>query len=191
MLVDDLFDRLENRGIGRYGLSEISQLEHALQAAALAMDERRERAFVMAALFHDIGHLVPDADVALADGGVDDRHEVVGARMLAAVFGSKVATPVRLHVEAKRYLCARDPGYFASLAPDSVQSLRLQGGIMKGDEVQTFLALPAARDAVALRRMDDQAKVLGKPVPTLGAYRALAAHMARSASAARRIPEGS
>jgi [1-hydroxy-2-(trimethylamino)ethyl]phosphonate dioxygenase len=181
MLINALFERLINQGAGRYGLSEISQFDHALQTAALAMEESAEGAFVLAALFHDIGHLVPETDVALAERGVDDRHEVVGARMVAAVFGPEVASPVRLHVEAKRYLCAREPDYLASLAPDSVQSLILQGGIMMDEEVQTFLALPGARQAIALRRIDDKAKIRGKRVPPLSEYCELAVHFARSA----------
>lgn len=172
--VDDLFLLLENRGGGRYGLSDVSQLEHALQSAALAAEAGREGTLVLAALFHDIGHLVPEADVALADRGIDDRHETVGAGMLEDVFGPAVADPVRLHVRAKRFLCARESGYALKLSEDSRRSLALQGGAMTAEEAAAFEITPGAAAAVALRRIDDRAKVPGYRVPPLAAYRDLA-----------------
>jgi [1-hydroxy-2-(trimethylamino)ethyl]phosphonate dioxygenase len=172
--VDDLFLLLDNRGQGRYGLSDVSQLEHALQSAALAAEAGREGTLVLAALFHDIGHLVPEADVALADRGIDDRHETVGAGLLEDVFGPAVADPVRLHVRAKRFLCARESDYTMKLSEDSRRSLALQGGAMTAEEAAAFEAAPGAAAAVVLRRLDDRAKVPGCRVPSLVAYRDLA-----------------
>ncbi|MCB1742051.1 MAG: HD domain-containing protein, partial [Gammaproteobacteria bacterium] len=173
-----LFDLLATRGTGRYGLSDVSQLEHALQSAALATERGLPDAQVIAALFHDVGHLGPAQDVDLAEQGIDDRHEQVGAEMLEPVFGSPVAEPVRLHVEAKRYLCAIQPGYASLLSADSVRSLALQGGQMGSEEATSFRELEHAEAAVALRWIDEHAKQAGLLVPGLDAYREMASRLA-------------
>jgi len=172
--LDDLFGRLRDRGDGAYGLSSVSQKEHALQAAALAAEQGLGDAMVIAALFHDVGHLVDDRDVDFAADGIDDHHEDVSADLVAPLFGPAVAEPIRLHVAAKRYLCATEASYFAKLSPDSVRSLDLQGGPMSADEVAAFDAHPFAAQAVALRRIDEQAKVPGRAVPGLESYRDMA-----------------
>ena len=124
--------------------------EHMRQAGALAEAAGAEGALVAAALLHDIGHLLGD--------NTEDRHGEAGARWLSQWFGDAVTGPVRLHVPAKRYLCAVDAGYFGLLSAESVRTLSLQGGPMTTAEVAAFEALPFARDAVAVRRWDDQAK---------------------------------
>ncbi|MEM0949418.1 MAG: HD domain-containing protein [Pseudomonadota bacterium] len=169
-----LFDRLGTRGTGAYGLADVNQLEHALQSAALAAAEKRGDGFTIAALFHDVGHLVADADVDLAAQGIDDRHEEASADVLLPIFGPEIAEPVRLHVASKRYLCTVEPDYYGKLSVDSVQSLELQGGLMSEDEVRDFEALPGFEHGVALRRIDDAAKVPGLAVPPLEAYRPVA-----------------
>jgi gamma-butyrobetaine dioxygenase len=123
--------------------------DHMLHAGALAEAAGAAGALVAAALLHDIGHLL---------GEDEDRHGAVGARWLGQWFGDAVTEPVRLHVPAKRYLCAADVGYFGLLSAESVRTLALQGGPMTADEVAGFEALPFWRDAVAVRRWDDQAK---------------------------------
>jgi gamma-butyrobetaine dioxygenase len=141
--------------------------EHMLQAGALAEASGAEGTLVAAALLHDIGHLVGDqADGPLGGPGGwsppgstdEDRHGESGARWLSQWFGAAVTEPVRLHVPAKRYLCGADAGYFGLLSAESVRTLSLQGGPMTAAEVAAFEALPHARDAVAVRRWDDQAK---------------------------------
>ncbi len=169
-----LFDRLATRGAGAYGLSEVTQLEHALQSAALAAEENRGDGFVIAALFHDVGHLVADEDVDLAAQGIDDRHEEASADVLLPLFGPEVAEPVRLHVASKRYLCTVEPDYYGKLSADSVTSLELQGGLMNDAERRAFEALPGCEAGVALRRIDDAAKVPGLNVPGLEHYREMA-----------------
>jgi gamma-butyrobetaine dioxygenase len=123
--------------------------EHMLQAGALAEAAGAESPLVAAALLHDIGHLL---------GNLEDRHAEAGANWLSQWFGDAVTEPVRLHVPAKRYLCAVDAGYFGLLSTESVRTLSLQGGPMTTAEVAAFEALPFSRDAVAVRRWDDQAK---------------------------------
>jgi gamma-butyrobetaine dioxygenase len=147
--------------------------EHMLQAGALAEAAGAEDTLVAAALLHDIGHLLgeplrggegPPPQAARSAGSSppastdEDRHGEAGARWLSQWFGDAVTGPVRLHVPAKRYLCAADAGYLGLLSPESVRTLSLQGGPMTAAEAAAFEALPHARDAVAVRRWDDQAK---------------------------------
>ena len=147
----------------------VTQSAHGLQAAHQAVEVGADDALVVAALLHDIGHLL-HGDEALAGAGIDGRHEEIGAVWLAQHFGPEVTEPVRLHVPAKRYLCATDPGYLGGLSPASVTSLALQGGPFTKDEVAAFDALPQARAALALRRWDDGAKIVGWDVAPLDAY---------------------
>lgn len=155
---DEIQNILTTRATGQYGLSAVNQQQHALQAAALAERNGESAAFIVAALVHDIGHMVHDLGEDPAAHDVDDRHEELGAVWLAERFGPAVTEPVRLHVPAKRYLCATDKAYFGYLSPDSVRSLALQGGPMSADEVAAFEALPFAQAAVRLRRLDEAAK---------------------------------
>ncbi len=160
----------ETRGRERYGLEAVSQAEHALQAAWLAEQGGGDDALVAAALLHDIGHLLAGLGDDPAAEGIDDRHEEAGGAFLRAWFGPEVTEPVRLHVAAKRYLCATEPGYFERLAPDSVLSLRLQGGPMPPGEAAAFRALHGAEAAVALRRLDEQAKEPGLATPPVAHF---------------------
>jgi predicted HD phosphohydrolase len=113
---------------------------------------------ILAALLHDVGHLVAGTGEDVAKEGLDDRHEIVGAAWLERRLGKTISEPVRLHVAAKRYLCAVDRQYASALAPDSVLSLSLQCGPMQPSEVESFLKEPSAQDAIRLRRLDDMAK---------------------------------
>jgi phosphonate degradation associated HDIG domain protein len=145
----------------------VSALAHALQCAQLAEWADADATLVAAALLHDIGHF---NDGNSSDDLQDDRHEVRPLPLLREFFGLAVAEPVRLHVAAKRYLVTTLPGYAGGLTPASAHSLGLQGGPMSAQEVQDFDTLPYARQAVALRRWDDLAKVPGKTTPCLDYY---------------------
>jgi phosphonate degradation associated HDIG domain protein len=169
-----IFQLLDSRGAGRYGLSAVTQKEHALQSADLATKRGLGDALVIAALFHDLGHLLVGDDVNLAEQGVDDLHEETSANALAKLFGNDVAEPVRLHVAAKRYLCAVNPAYYDKLSEDSRQSLLLQGGPMSSLEVAAFDKLDHRAAALALRLIDDEAKVAGLKTAGLESYRAMA-----------------
>jgi phosphonate degradation associated HDIG domain protein len=170
-IVDEIFVLFESRGEQAYFGEPVSQAEHALQAAHQAEKEGAPDALVIAALLHDIGHLLHGLPEEVADRGVDGRHEAVGQAWLSRHFGPEIAEPVRLHVAAKRYLCAVDPGYREQLSPASIQSLALQGGPFSEAEVREFEQHPYYREAVQLRRWDDQAKVPGLLVPGLEHYR--------------------
>ena len=166
----ELAEILEGKGSKRYGLSDVNQLQHALQAALLAEQSGCDAALITAALLHDIGHMVHNLGENPAEEGVDDRHEELGRAYLAALFGAEVTEPVRLHVPAKRYLCATESDYFARLSPDSVLSLKLQGGPMSSDEVAKFRGSPHADAAVKLRRFDEAAKVADLPTPPVAHF---------------------
>lgn len=155
---------------GQYGLAAINQRQHALQAAQLAEGMGLPPAEIVAALLHDIGHMVHDLGEDPAAAGVDDLHEARGEEYLRHWFGPEVTEPVRLHVAAKRFLCATEADYFAKLSPDSVLSLSLQGGPMSAEEVAAFRANPAWEAAVRLRRFDEQAKVKGLATPPVGHF---------------------
>jgi [1-hydroxy-2-(trimethylamino)ethyl]phosphonate dioxygenase len=165
-------------GSGAYFGEAVSQTEHALQTARLAELAGAADALIVAALLHDIGHLLHGQGEDIAERGNDARHEVGGAAWLEWFFGPAVADPVRLHVAAKRYLCAVRPGYQTALSPASRRSLELQGGVLSADEVKRFEAEQASADAVALRLWDDEAKVPGLAVPGLEHYRSRLAALA-------------
>ncbi len=157
----------------------VTELEHALQAAALARADDAPDHLVAAALLHDVGHLVSDDNVGLDEELTDDfQHERVGARYLAQWFGPDVTGPVALHVAAKRYLCAVEAGYLDGLSASSVRSLDLQGGPMSDDEIQAFEGRPRHAAATLVRRWDDLAKVGDLAVADLADYRALLARLA-------------
>jgi [1-hydroxy-2-(trimethylamino)ethyl]phosphonate dioxygenase len=146
------------RATRRYGLSNVSQLQHALQAAQQAEREGCTPATVLASLLHDVGHMIHELGEDPAGRGIDDVHEELGAAWLAKHFTPDVVEPVRLHVAAKRYLCATESDYFGKLSADSVRSLNLQGGLMSADEVEAFRQRPHYAEAVRLRRYDEGAK---------------------------------
>ena len=145
-------------GGSRYGGENVSQLEHALQAGFFAENEGAPQSLIAAALLHDIGHLLHDLPVDAPAHGIDDEHEALGGRWLAARFGPAVCEPVRLHVTAKRYLCAVESMYILKLSAPSLHSLELQGGPMSPEEISAFEANAFHADAVRLRRWDDSAK---------------------------------
>jgi phosphonate degradation associated HDIG domain protein len=168
--LEELAGLLEGKGARRYGLSAVNQLQHALQAALLAEQSGCEAALITAALLHDIGHMVHGLGENPAEDGIDDRHEELGRAYLAPLFGPEVTEPVRLHVPAKRYLCATEADYFGQLSADSVLSLKLQGGPMSEAEVAAFRARPHSAAAVQLRRFDEGAKVAELETPPVAHF---------------------
>ena len=160
-----LVDIYSGRATGQYGLSQINQLAHAVQAAHHARTQGLAPSVVVAALLHDIGHMVHDLGEHPAAKGIDDQHELLGADWLARYFGDDVTEPVRLHVAAKRYLCTVEADYFFNLSKDSVESLELQGGRMSEAEIADFQKSAYWKDAVALRRIDEMAKDPKGPMP--------------------------
>jgi phosphonate degradation associated HDIG domain protein len=169
-IVATIRDLFEKRGSSMYSGEPVTQTEHALQAAWAAEQENASDSLIAAALLHDVGHLLHDMGEDCADDGVDDRHEALGALWLARHFGPDVVEPVRLHVPAKRYLCAVDAAYRARLSPASVLSLQLQGGPYSPEEVELFRAHPHFKASLRLRGWDETAKVRGLVTPPLGHF---------------------
>ncbi|MFO1536266.1 MAG: HD domain-containing protein [Actinomycetota bacterium] len=170
--VAEVCDLCARRGGERYD-EDVTQTDHAIQCAALARADGADDALVVAALLHDVGHLLDLDRGGAYVPGVDRRHEVVGVEYLAAVFPAEVADPVLLHVEAKRYLCATEHAYAAGLSAGSQRSLAVQGGPMTAAEATAFLARPGAEAAIRLRRWDDAGKVVGLHRPAFASYRPL------------------
>jgi gamma-butyrobetaine dioxygenase len=176
--IEEALDTIERTFYSAEGMAylgeDVTMIQHQLQAGALAAG--CGEGLVVAALLHDIGHVIgreqggTDASEALVDER-DAHHDVSGARWLSRWFGPAVTEPVRLHVAAKRFLVATEPDYAAKLSSASVHTLRLQGGPMSPQEVREFQAFPYASVAVALRRLDEAAKDASWVAPGLGAYR--------------------
>lgn len=177
--VDEVLDLYRRWGADHYD-EALSQLDHAVQTAALAVADGAADELVVAALLHDVGHLL---ELEARDGRgelptEDLDHESVGARYLAGLFGPGVTGPIALHVRAKRYRCAVDPAYLDGLSDGSRRSLALQGGPANAAEVASFESNPGFRDAVRLRGWDDGGKVDGLVVSDLEHYRPLLERLA-------------
>jgi phosphonate degradation associated HDIG domain protein len=172
-LTDEILALYQRRGADAYFGESVSMTEHGLQAAYFARTAAAPPALVIAALLHDIGHLIEDVPSDIADWATDAHHEEIGSRWLAQRFRPEVSEPVRLHVPAKRYLLATDAGYFSQLSPASIITLKLQGGPMALHEVARFETERYCQDAVHVRQWDDQGKVAGLATPGLNDYRAM------------------
>jgi len=174
LTLQEVYDLLLRRGQTQYGLEAVNQLEHALQCANLAEQAGETSETIAACLLHDLGHLL----AAERDGTVehdtteDDLHQFIALPFLRGLFPDAVLEPIRMHVDAKRYLCLIDPGYWNDLSIASKHSLEQQGGVFNESQAQTFIAQPYAEEAVRLRRYDDLAKVQDKQVPELAHYKA-------------------
>jgi predicted HD phosphohydrolase len=177
--VDAVLDLFHRFGHHRYG-EAVSQLDHALQCAALARGRGLTDEIVAAALLHDVGHLLELRDGSTYEAGrtADRRHEVVGAEALAGLFPVEVTGPVRLHVSAKRWRCTVDRSYRVGLSPASVASLVLQGGPLDPRERAAFETDPRFEEALALREVDDAGKVEGLVIPGLADYEPLLRRLA-------------
>jgi predicted HD phosphohydrolase len=177
--VDEVLDLVATGGGAAYFGEPVTVLEHSLQAAWFVQRNNTaihvvvERSLVAAALLHDLGHLLHTEGEDAAQHGLDTRHEELAAAALGRHLPASVVDPIRMHVAAKRYLCFAETGYLGGLSPASVESLALQGGPMTAAQADAFLSVPYAREAVALRRADDAAKVRGLSVPPLETYRSL------------------
>ncbi len=176
--VADIEKLFRDHGHIAYSGEGVTQLEHALQSAQLAEHAEAPIELVTAALLHDLGHLLNLQGENPTARGIDDQHQYFAIPFLRTLFGPQVIEPIRLHVDAKRALCALEPDYYEALSEDSKRSLTLQGGIFSRDETSAFLAKPHAADAMRVRRWDDAAKVPGATTPAIGHYLEIAARCA-------------
>ena len=171
-IVDRLADIFERRGAETYLGEDVTMAEHMLQSAALAESENAPDTLVAAALLHDVGYFTGEFEFSL-ENTEDSHHDTVGARFLEAYFPPAVTDAVRLHVAAKRYLCAVEPGYHDKLSAVSKHTLTLQGGPMSEAELAAFRSLPFYREAVQLRLWDDAGKTIGLKLRPFAEYRPL------------------
>jgi predicted HD phosphohydrolase len=176
-MADRLLDAMARSAARRYGAERVSELAHALQCAELARDAGAGEELTLACLLHDVGRFAVDQALVFdrvggGRAGARGHHEV-GADLIAPFVSARVAWLVRMHADAKRYLCCTEPGYHAALSPASRQTLTLQGGLMEPEEIARHAAHPWFGDALRLRRWDDLAKVVGKETAPLAAWEPL------------------
>ena len=167
--INEIRNLFGQRGHLAYG-EDVTELQHALQTASLAAGDDASNNLIVAALLHDIGHLLHGLSEDVAEQGIDGHHERIGEKWLEKYFGPEVSQPVRLHVAAKRYQCTVNPGYLAQLSPASLKSFILQGDKMNEDEVSAFERNPFFKNALQLRTWDDNAKDPEMETPLLEHY---------------------
>jgi phosphonate degradation associated HDIG domain protein len=165
--IADIFMR---RGAESYLGEAVTMSEHMLQGAQLAEQSGADEELVAAALLHDIGHYTNEFGEDYIDRGVDNLHDEAGARVLEGFFPPRVVACVRLHVAAKRYLCATDPAYFGKLSAASIATLKLQGGPMSLEEIEKFRKHPFHKEAIRVRLWDESGKVSGMVTPPFDYY---------------------
>ena len=171
-IVDFILDLFARRGAQEYMGEAVSMSQHMEQSAACAIADGAPDSLVVAALLHDIGHFIGEHPIESLENGIDNLHEEAGARYLEPFFPASITEPIRLHVAAKRYLCATDKDYFGELSDASVNSLKVQGGPMSPAEVEQFESNPYHKQAVKLRLYDDDGKVAGLEIKPVTEYRA-------------------
>ena len=161
-------------GTRQYSGEPVTQLQHALQTAWFAEQDNANDELVTASLLHDLGHMLNDQGETPTLRGVDDVHQYFALPFLRGVFPETVLNAIKLHVDAKRYLCGINDGYWEALSEDSKRSLQLQGGIYSTKECEVFIAQAGAADAIRLRQWDDRAKQADSITPTLAHFLARA-----------------
>jgi len=170
-IIDQLIHLLKEKGSDmQYGGENVSQLEHALQCAELAEENKLSNPTIAAALLHDIGHLLYEDEDPIHEGK-DGHHENLGADYLSKYFGEQVINPIRAHVDSKRYLAAVEDEYYDSLSKASQISLAAQGGSFTKEEAGEFIKKPFMKEAVEMRRFDDMAKITNKKTPDLNHFK--------------------
>lgn len=172
-IVAFIADIFERRGADSYLGEQVTMSQHMLQAASLAEQAGADDESIAAALLHDIGHYTNEFPEDALDRDIDNRHDAAGAAVLALFFPERITECVRQHVDAKRYLCATEPGYFELLSPASVHTLRLQGGPMPEDETARFATQPHLDAIVRVRKWDDAAKDADRQTPPFAHYEPL------------------
>ena len=167
-VIAEVFGLYERFGDNDYIGEPVSQIEHMSQAAELAMAEGFDDEVVLAAFFHDIGHLCAEGAESMGGFGIVS-HERLGANYLRrAGFSERLARLVEYHVQAKRYLTLKEPGYYERLSEASRRTLEYQGGVMTAVEAEAFEQDPLCAVSLRMRQWDELAKEMWVPVMDLG-----------------------
>lgn len=185
-ITNEIMDLYAGYGGNEYAGEKVTQLEHMVQAAQLAEEQGYDEEVILAAFLHDIGHISEAAkgdeseEMSASrrmDGfGIKD-HEELGAEFLKEKgFSKKIVRLVESHVEAKRYLTATDPAYYAELSEASKRTLEYQGGPMTQEEAEAFTQYPLFPLIIQMRKWDELAKIEHKPLPDLQHYRGMILH---------------
>ena len=164
--VEEIFDLYALYGDADYIGEPVSQIEHMSQSAQLALMEGYDDEVILAAFFHDLGHICVMNNENNNMGGYGvKRHEQIGADFLREKgFPERVALLVENHVQAKRYLTFRDPDYYYQLSEASKKTLEYQGGVMTADEARVFELDPLFEVSIRMRRWDELAKEINIPL---------------------------
>ena len=170
LTLDNIAQLFASHGARIYSGEPVTQLQHALQTASLAEQCGEQDELITACLLHDLGHMLNDQGETPTMRELDDTHQYFALPFLRGLFSDRVLDAIRLHVDAKRYLCRMRPDYRATLSADSIRSLELQGGIYSQQQCVEFIAQPGAPDAVKLRQWDDQAKQPNLSTPELAHF---------------------
>jgi predicted HD phosphohydrolase len=172
-MTDRLLEAMRGSAARSYGGESVTELSHALQCADLARAAGVDEELQLACLLHDVGRyavdqtLIVDKKHTTATRTDARSHSDVGADLIAPWVPERVAWCVRMHAQAKRYLCALEPAYHDRLSPGSKRTLVIQGGVMTPGEADGFATHPWAQDALTLRRWDDQAKIVNAATSVL------------------------
>ena len=170
-IVDEIINKYQNNNSLYIG-EKVTMTEHMIQTAMLAEENQSPASLICACLLHDYGHLIIENPGQLVSKLVDGKHEDIGFNFLKNYFKPEVVEPIKLHVQAKRYLC-REKSYWNALSEASKVSLKLQGGVMSDKETEKFTSLKFHYDAILLRKYDDEGKIPNFKMRKIEDYRNL------------------
>ena len=170
-IVDEIINKYQTNN-GLYIGEKVTMSEHMIQSAMLAEQNHSSKSLICACLLHDYGHFIIDDPDFLVSKSLDGKHEDMGFDFLKDYFKPEVIEPIKLHVQAKRYLC-RNKSYYEILSDPSKISLKLQGGVMNDEEARKFISLKFYKDAIILRKYDDDGKIPNIKMKKIDDYRNL------------------
>ena len=170
-IVDEIINKYQNNNSLYIG-EKVTMTEHMIQTAMLAEENHSPESLICACLLHDYGHFIIEDPDHLVSKSMDGKHENIGFNFLNNYFRQEVVEPIRLHVQAKRYLC-REKSYWNALSNASKVSLKLQGDVMSNDEAKKFESLKFHNSAILLRKYDDEGKIPNTKMKKIEEYRDL------------------
>ena len=170
-IVDEIINKYQNNNSLYIG-EKVTMTEHMIQTAMLAEENHSSQSLICACLLHDYGHFIIEDPDHLVSKSINGKHEDIGFNFLNNYFKPEVVEPIRLHVQAKRYLC-RKKSYWGALSEASKVSLKLQGGVMSDVETEKFNSLKFHYEAILLRKYDDEGKIPNIKMKKIEEYRNL------------------